>query len=91
MSLRRLKKYRGICSQCVTPRASSTPYARPGLVNVFASQADVGDAYRFCIGSGALVGVANLAALLRRVVFVGEAALGQRLDLQRITRLSGGM
>ena len=32
------------------------------------------DAHRFHVGSGAFIGCANLAAFLRRIVFVGEAA-----------------
>ena len=46
-----------------------------GIVNVFMRQADLGNAYCFRIGSSAFPWAANLAPVLRRVVFVGKAAL----------------
>lgn len=48
----------------------------PSFVNVFVGQANVGDAWRFQSGSAtSRVRRANLSALLRRIVFVGKAAL----------------
>jgi hypothetical protein len=55
-------------------------------VNVFAGKAEVGKA-GFCFRLGIrmpVAGSANLAPLLRRVVFIGETTLGRALDFQRI-------
>lgn len=56
----------------------------PRFVDVFAGQADVRKPDLFPIGKAAFPVGPNLAALLRRVVFVGEAALRHTFDFQRV-------
>ncbi|MDP3675765.1 MAG: hypothetical protein Q8R44_11820 [Novosphingobium sp.] len=55
-----------------------------GLVNVFAGQADVSRPDLFRTGKAALPVDANLTSILRRVVFIGEAALRQTLNFERV-------
>lgn len=60
----------------------------PRLVDVLSRQADVGGGRSIVrgwnIACPVASGLLDLAALLRGVVLVGEAALGRRLDLKRV-------
>ena len=54
-------------------------------MDVFVREADVGCAWQFfCTGRIGVAGFSDLSTLLRRVVFVGEAALGAGFDFEGV-------
>jgi hypothetical protein len=64
-----------------------------GFVDVFVCEADVGRGNLLLFRKKVLIGPrCDLAPLLRRIIFVREAALGLRLDFQgvRLGAIGGG-
>ena len=56
------------------------------FVNVFVSEADVGDACHFRVRSGTMLiaCAADFTPLMRRVIFIGQPTLRARFDLEPV-------
>jgi len=72
--------------------ANVKPFSdRAGFVDFLRVQAGLPEADSFRFGnSGSLAVRSNFTPLLRRVILVGEAALRERIDFQRIDLRAGG-